>query len=330
MKICLIGCRGHYNLVTKALKDHPELKIVAAAPGTEGDDMNEVIGYLNDVQGLKPESYTCHEKMLDEVRPDIAVVNCQFGDHGRVSKAVLERGIHLFCEKPLATSLDVLDEMEALSKEKKLQVWSMTSMRYDAHFHTACRLVHDGAIGRILMMNGQKSYRLGTRPEFYYKRSSYGGTIPWVGAHALDWFLWFSKQKIIDVTARHTNLENRGHGEMESMAVCQMNLESGILATANLDFLNPKTATVHGDDRLRVVGTDGVVEVRYKKVYLINADADGIQEIDMDCPYQIFLDFCDNLKGEGSSTLSTEEAFATTRACLIARESADQQKTLVF
>ena len=59
--------------------------------------------------------------------------------------------------------------------------------------------MRDGTVGQIRLMNAQKSYKLGRRNEFYKIRSTYGGTIPWVGSHAIDWLYWFSGEKFESV-----------------------------------------------------------------------------------------------------------------------------------
>ncbi|MFA6930879.1 MAG: Gfo/Idh/MocA family oxidoreductase, partial [Lentisphaeria bacterium] len=104
----------------------------------------------------------------------------------------LHRGIHVFCEKPIAITLHEADEIEAAWKKGSAHIRSMVGLRYEAPFQQAASLVKAGAIGKIKLIRSQKSYKLGKRPDFYRKRTTYGGTIPWVGSHAIDWILFFS------------------------------------------------------------------------------------------------------------------------------------------
>jgi predicted dehydrogenase len=57
--------------------------------------------------------------------------------------------------------------------------------------------IKQGSIGKVRLMNSQKSYKLGSRSEFYKHRQTYGGTIPWVGSHAIDWMYWLSGRDLL-------------------------------------------------------------------------------------------------------------------------------------
>ena len=165
-------------------------------------------------------------------------------------------------------------------------------------------------IGEVIMLNAQKSYKYGTRPWWYGDRSLYGGTIPWVGIHAIDWIYYFSKKKFTSV--RSVSLGK----DPEMAALCQFEMSDGAIAAANIDFQRPATSPTHGDDRIRCVGTKGVIEVRDQSYTLINED--GItKEMPKDAPelLALFLD--------GDCDLTADEVFYVTRVALAARDSAD-------
>src|SRR5207249_5088681 len=73
-------------------------------------------------------------------------------------------------------------------------------------FRAARQAVQQGAIGEPILISSQKSYKYGAkRPWFYRERKTYGGTIPWVGIHALDYMEWVSGQKYTHVAAYEGN-----------------------------------------------------------------------------------------------------------------------------
>jgi predicted dehydrogenase len=190
--------------------------------------------------------------------------------------------------------------------------------------------VRDGAIGTVRLINAQKSYRLGRRDAYYRDRATYGGTIPWVGVHAFDWIYWYSGQAFTCVYATHSTQSNQGNGDMEVSALCHFTLAGEVFASASLDFLRPSTAPTHGDDRVRVMGTDGAIEVRGGKVYLINAETEGEAELPIACDRQIFQDFVEHIEGKTTAILTPEDVFAVTEACLLARQSADEGHVIAF
>lgn len=203
----------------------------------------------------------------------------------------------------------------------------MFGLRYKPWFMTAWKSVRSGMIGDIRMLNAQKSYKLGLRQEFFKHRNTYGGTIPWVGSHAIDWVYWFSGEKFRSVYATHSRKYNKDHGELEVTALCHFTLTNEIFASVSVDYLRPEQAPTHDDDRLRVVGTKGIIEVREHKVFLINGECSGIKELPL-LPEEEIFDFLKQAKGQGECLVSAEESFYITEACLRARQSADEGKVL--
>ncbi len=117
---------------------------------------------------------------------------------------------------------------------------------------------------------------------------------------------------------------------MEATAICLFELEDEVVAHVNIDYLRPKSAPTHGDDRIRVAGTKGVIEARQidEKVYLINEA--GYQEVPLLTPPDIFTDFVDWIDGKGNQPITAEESLYTTEVCLIAQASADTGKTCIM
>ena len=105
-------------------------------------------------------------------------------------------------------------------------------------------------------------------------------------------------------------------------ALCQFNMEDGVLASASIDYYRPETAPTHGDDRVRCVGDGGVIEVSGGEITLI--DKNGVTRwTPTNAPNltELFL------RGEG---MDREEIFRITEAAICARDAADTQKRIVI
>ena len=329
MKVCIVGASGHGSFVFRAMEQDPSIKVVGVAPGSEGEDASKM-AKMAEKQGQSAKLYDDYREMLDQEKPDVVAVNCFFGDHGKVNLEVLQRRIHLFAEKPLATELEELELLEKEYKAANVELAAMLGLRYLPAFYTAWHAVQDGAIGQVRLLTAQKSYRLGTRPDFFKDRKTYGGTIPWVGSHAIDWIYWFAGEEFVSVAAQHSAMYNNGLGDLEMSALCQFRFSNEVMGSANIDYLRPAKAPTHGDDRVRVAGTKGVIEVMDGKVTLINDQSEGIQELALlDAP-AFFAEFAKQVRGEGKCLVSAKDSFEVTKACLLARESADKQEIVYF
>lgn len=274
--------------------------------------------------------------MLEEARPTALVVCGPFELHATMCLQAIRRGIHVLTEKCAALTLDDLAKLsETCAANPEVHLAAMMQSRYDPAFFTAHRLIAQGAIGDIRLIDTRKSYKLGRRAPYYHDRATYGGTIPWVGSHAIDWIYWFASAAGVErpfrsVRAAHSSMHSAGNGTMERAAVCQFELAGERFASASLDVFRPENAPTHGDDWARVVGTDGVIEVRPSRLTVINATNDGTTPVDVACDRTVLGDFLDHLAGKQPGLIGAGDTLAVTRACLLARQSADERRTVSF
>ena len=315
MNICIIGNSGHWGYARKELANHT---LVGIAPGYPGDDMAAAQAALEKI-GIEATIYEDYNTLIDLA--DVAVINTRFDLNAKVAAECLANNVHAFCEKPLATSLQKLDMLQKAQEGSKAMVIGMFGIRYSGWFLTVKEAAKD--IGTIRMVNAQKSYKLGQRPAFYENREQFGGIIPWVAIHAMDWIYDLTGAKAEKINAMTSNSHNYGKGDLEMTALCQIKLENDILASVNADYYRPLSAPTHDDDRVRVVGTEGIVE--YKDGVVTRIGKNGIEEIPMLPAGNIFSLFLRRMNGENVG-ITPEESFYLTEIALKARKIADQMK----
>ncbi len=327
MKVAFIGIRGHYNYAINGMVDNKEDHVVGIAKTIEQDDLAKLRGAVAKT-GQTAKEFDDWRKMLDETKPEVVVVSGPLHKHAEILVELFGRGISAFCEKPIAVTLEDFAKVKSAFGKSKVNLAAQMGIRYDPAFLTAWNAVQAGAIGQPRILDGRKSYKCGTRDEFYRKRATYGGTIPWVGSHAIDWVQWFSGQKFKSVYATHTTRENRGHGDMEMTSMCLFEMTDDVMATVSIDYLRPDNAPTHGDDRIRCAGTEGVIEVRGGQAYLINGKAKGEQVLELSADRQIFRDFLAQCKGTGKCLVTAQDTLDITEVSLLAVKSADEHKLI--
>ncbi len=308
MKICFIGCSGHAEHTYEEMKTCPDARFVGMAAGSEHEKPAAV--WQSRVGAI----YDSWETMLDETKPDVAVVSPVFGYTGKFIIECAKRGIDVFAEKPIAASMEELAQVEEAVLSSGIHFSAMHYLRYEPTFYHARKLVQAGAIGQVRMITAQKSYKYGTRPQWYAERDLFVGTIPWVGMHAFDWLYAFSGKKFLSVNALHS-------GNPEQVALCQFRMEDGIMASVNIDYCRPAAAPTHADDRLRIVGTEGVLEVRRDHYTLITADA--VREFAPEPAPKLAVEFLNKCED-----VSAADALYLTKVALAARDSADANKEI--
>jgi len=323
MKIAIIGCSGHSDYAIDSIKNNNKLKLVAIAPGTKEESLETLEAWFSKEE-MQYSKYENYKTMLDNIEIDLCVVNTYFYQQSKIGIEVIKKGIHLFIEKPIATNLKDFYKLKRVYGNYESRLCAMFGIRYKAWFLKAKELIELGCLGKIRLMEARKSYKLGSRKDFYKKRSTYGGTISWVGSHAVDWLRWLSKLEVIGVKALDSRQDNNNHGELENSAVCMLEFEQECYGMISVDFLRPINAPTHDDDYVRIVGTKGVLEIRHSKVYLTNWENDGTTPVALNQDKQIFDDFINSIINNVPCGVSGEDSFKGTEVCLLAQQSADK------
>ncbi len=326
MRICIIGNSGHGLTILPELDRRQDIQVTGFCEGYPGEPNRTFRQEVVEKRQHKVRWYHSYRAMLEEERPDLVVIDGIFGEHGAMTMEALRRGIHVFVDKPVATQLKELDELEAVARNSSARLFAMLTMRYEATFYTARRLVEAGSIGQLRMLTGQKSYKLGKRPDFYRDREQFGGITPWISIHIIDLILWIARKRCISVSSLQDNHYNHGYGELEMTSLCSLQLEDNILASINSDYYRPKAAPTHGDDRLRIVGTEGILEVMNDRLTLISQDE--AREMELMTPPDLFADCLRRIEMKDFS--QDMDGIESTRISLLSRQSADEGGRLLF
>lgn len=332
MKAVIVGSCGHYSYIWKGIEKYG-IELVTVTEGVR-------------CVSLTPKIYKTPEALLTafdsgEIEADIAVINPEFHLNSIYAEKFLERGTHVFLEKPAATELEALERLRCVYRREKeknphLVLCPMFGMRAEPHFLKTKRMIAEGAIGSLRQLDVRKSYKMGLRPKFYSDRKSYGGLIPWVSIHGIDLLRWMTGEEFIRVSAWHSAVGNRDNGDMEVTSVSMFVMTGDIGAVVCADMLRPASAPTHDDDRLRAVGTDGVIEIAERNIKLIdNSGIRVFETTEQDKNGDLFSRmleeiFCGKAPENAFDHASAEDMFAATEAALLARESADRGIQFTF
>lgn len=329
MKIAFVGASGHTGYAVSGMAKDESLRCVAVAPGPFGpDDTDRLLKRFVET-GHSPAKYDGYIRLLEDARPDIVVVSPWFCNHAEVAASALERGVGVYVEKPVSTTWEGYKRLKAAYEAGNAPLGVMLGIRYEPWFLAAFNAIIEGLVGEPRLLYAQKSYKLGNRPELYHKRETYGGTIPWVASHAVDWVRWLSGQEFTSVSAAHSASHNGGNGDCESTAAMLFTLTNDVFATVNADFLRPTAAQRHDDDRVRVTGSKGTIEVRHREA--IYEPFDGpLRLLTQPEPGEPFLDFIRAARDGATPLTTAKDAFAVTQAVLMARDAADNAERLAF
>lgn len=329
-RLVIIGAAGHAHLVLNDLPRFPQVCFCAYAPSFPGEDVSLYAAHPSATAG-PPLAYNDWRSMLEAELPDIVVVCGRFDLNGPLAIAALERGCKVISEKPAAQTLAQVARLRQLVAEGGAPYGMMLNMRYDPPYYTARKLVRQGVIGEPYLVTAQKSYRWGaSRPAWYAHPAHYGSTMTWVGIHAFDYARWISGAEYREVYAYHGNLVHTERPGCQDVATVIARLSNSGSATFNLDFLRPSAALTHGDDRLRIAGSEGVLEIcdQGTRLEVITA-AEYVRAWPLEGSGRTLLsDFVAAMEGHGELLVSPEEAFSSTEFAIYAAQAAESGQVI--
>ena len=326
LNVVTIGGFGHAGRVLDEIAGMPEAGIVGQSPAYAGEDIGAFSGHP---ACREAEHFDEHTTMLKEIKPDVAIVSTRLDRIPEVSIAAAEAGCHLICEKPMALDHATLDRLYQAVTANGVTAVSMLSMRSERHFRAAREVYRSGAIGETVQINGRKSYKWGKRPHWFGDRSLYGGTIGWVGIHALDFVSFITGVEFASVAAMQGNFCHPERPDCQDFCGLVLSTSNGGCATVSVDYLRPGNAETHGDDWVRIVGTKGVLEASGSRAEC-TVLTDGPQPIPVPLPEEAMLyrDFLSSLRDGHECELTQPDAFILTSTCLYARDAAERSEVV--
>ncbi len=324
MRMGLIGYLAHFGNYEVALDAIGDLEIAAVAPGSPQENLKR----FDRAKGITEKTcrYEDALEMLDKQKLDVVQVATVPYLLSRWNKACLERGIPVISDKPIAMNLEALSELYELATAGDIPLCAMHGQRSAPWLAAVHQAVHAGKIGEPLLMRSQKSYKWGSsRGEWYKSPDTFPGIIPFVGIHALDWTVWILGDVFTEVCAYEDITAQPEYKGCASQAACLFKMRNGGVATITADYLRPDAAPGHGDEQVRIAGTEGVIEGGTIKggATLVTAD---IPPTELEAPGypQYYISFVKSLQGEGKPLITREQVFRITEIALKARQSAQE------
>lgn len=172
------------------------LSIIRALSGVRVVGVVESFGYLADVLSkyTAVPTYGDLDSMLAQVTPDALVLATPSASHYDMVRAALERGIHVFCEKPLTLSSAQSADLAQRAAQAGLVTQVGYHYRYTATFAEVKHLMDDETIGPVSHTLAQAYGPVVLREAgstWRTKRTAGGGCLYDYAAHPLDLLQWY-------------------------------------------------------------------------------------------------------------------------------------------
>jgi predicted dehydrogenase len=257
-----------------ALKAIPGYEIIALS-----DPTPEFLNKAAQLAGPQVKTYPDYATMLSKAAElDAVFVVTPGGLHADPAIAALKRGLHVLCEKPMATSGEDADRMIAAAGQSGRILQIGQQMRYTPIYQKLHELVESGQIGTVQFVSGNlfrsdwnpQSWRVADpktkAPTIWRFLTRYtGSSLLEDGIHEIDVLNWIVGNPVASVYATGGNnvLKNR---ETIDHAAIAITYENGVKFDFAFSIFAPTAGPV--GRQMTFIGTEGLIHAEPGKLEL--------------------------------------------------------------
>ncbi len=201
-------------------------------------------------------TYTDEEALLRDPNVDAVYIATPQNAHHRQVLLAAQHGKHIFCEKPMATSLQDAEEMMAACDKAGVKLGFDYMMRFNIYNQKIKDLVQSGALGQPVMGRAELTCWFPPMPGAWRQKReiAYGGSLIDMGSHCLDILEWIFDTRISEVFAFQDTITHSY--DVEDTSTTVLRFENGAHGIVDNYFNVPDQAA---KNFLEVYGTQGSV-----------------------------------------------------------------------
>jgi myo-inositol 2-dehydrogenase/D-chiro-inositol 1-dehydrogenase len=255
----------------------PQSKIMAVA------DVNHEAAQLLAAHCGIPKVAASGTEILTDPAIDAVLICSSTDTHADLIVAAAEAGKHIFCEKPIAHSLEQIDRSLAAVKKAGVQLQIGFNRRFDANFARVRNAVVSGEIGKPSLMH-IISRDPGPPPISYIKVS--GGMFMDMTIHDFDMARFLIGDEVEEIyTAGGVTVDPEigKAGDLDT-ALIVMRFRNGVIGTID----NCRKAVYGYDQRVEILGSEGKIETG--NCYPNQAVVSSGKSVYTDLPLNFFME----------------------------------------
>ncbi|PLS03218.1 Gfo/Idh/MocA family protein [Neobacillus cucumis] len=231
LRIGVIGCGSiaqHRHLPEYQINPNVELAAVCDINQERALEVAEKYGVL---------SYTDYNELIKSGEVDAVSVCTPNYLHAPITIAALDAGLHVLCEKPMATSKEEAEAMNAAAEKSGKVLMIGHNQRFVPSHQKARQLIQSGEIGRIYSFRtafghgGPEGWSVdGKESWFFEKEKAFVGAMGDLGVHKTDLLRYVLGEEIVEVGS-FVETNAKEFADVDDNAVCVLKTESGIIGT---------------------------------------------------------------------------------------------------
>jgi dTDP-4-amino-4,6-dideoxygalactose transaminase/predicted dehydrogenase len=252
VRVGIVGCgqMGRWHLDAYARNPHVQLV------GFVDTSIGRAEQFAREVGGR---AYSSHQELLKHESLDAVSLCSVPSTHRDIAIDLLDAGVNVLCEKPLAISVAQAEEMASSAKQNNRLLFTAFKFRFHDEVRKAKQLIDAGSLGRVVSFRLMFGGYIDMKDQWYAQKAiSGGGIIMDNGPHAAD-LIRFLFGGIRSVAAQVANVQKL---DVEDTARLDVIMDHEVAGTSDLSW----SLRIPARSYLEVYGEDGAASL----------DAEGI------------------------------------------------------
>ncbi len=174
-----------------------------------------------------------------------------------------EAGVHVLCEKPIATTLEDALAMRAACERVGVRFMTAFPMRFDTSIQAVKHAVDRGDLGRLQAVNGinHSEIPMAHRAWFVDPLRAGGGAVMDHTVHLADLLRWLTGSEVASVYAEVGNPFHPGTVEVDTAGLVTLTMRDGTFAAIDCSWSRPTTYPRWGHLKMELIGERGGLHV---------------------------------------------------------------------
>lgn len=203
-----------------------------------------------------------HEDLLGEGLDGVLICSENANHRAHVELAAAA-GVHVLCEKPIATTLEDAEAMRAACERSGVRFMTAFPMRFDASVIAAKTLLERGDLGALYAVNGINHSEIPKRHRAWFAQKALagGGAVMDHTVHLVDLLRWYTGDEVREVYAEVGNPFDPAV-DVDTAGLVTLTFQNGLFAAVDCSWSRPAGVYPRwGHLKLELVGERGVVSV---------------------------------------------------------------------
>jgi predicted dehydrogenase len=256
---------------------------------------------------------------------DVGIICSATSNHLASVERLAAAGIHVLCEKPLATNVADAQSIVDVCAAAGVHLMTAFPMRFNPSLISGAEWIRQGELGEILAITGTNRGHLPTdyAPWFADPVLAGGGAVMDHTVHLADLMRWWLQDEPHEVYAETNHVLHPGVA-VETGGLITLGFSDGVFATIDCSWSRPRNYPTWGGLEIELVGSDGVltIDAFAQRFDLWSKDTYSWVDWGSD-PDQLMIDhFVGAVRGEHALASTGDDGLRATQIALAAYRSA--------